>query len=172
MKKYLKIEKAQLNTLSWRMEMPCGLMLLVGLLAASPLGGMFLNNYTALFANLTGLLAMLNGLMVEKYLYRALMAAGYVVQNKSRILSAIPMALDIIAAAVERVMRVLFGLPEFVIQSIKLIVLNSSQEVRELQSELTVVRFEISGLVQRGLPGVQLFDDVFWRLPPAGLAVV
>jgi hypothetical protein len=93
-------------------DLPFVFMILVGLLAASPLGGtVIFNNGVPLAGNVSSILGLFNSLILDRYFYRGLMTAGYIVQNQSKIIAAIPVAIKMISEAVERVIWTLFGLP-------------------------------------------------------------
>src|SRR5512137_1807524 len=85
-------------------EMPSELVILIGLLAVSPLSSSLLfDRGIPLPANLATLFGLVNSLILERYFYRGMMTIGYIIQYHSKVMAAIPVALQIISDAIDRV---------------------------------------------------------------------
>jgi hypothetical protein len=112
-------------------------------------------------ANLISLFSLANSLILERYFYRFLMMLGYAIQYRSKVMAAIPVALQIIAEAISRIIRVLFTTPERIHfhlrqNRVKALIIKSLKYSGDR-------RREIEGLVQRGWLIIQGSDDFFWR---------
>jgi hypothetical protein len=96
-------------------EMPSELVILIGLLAVSPLSSSLLfDRAIPLPANLATLFGLVNSLILERYFYRGVMTVGYIIQYHSKILAAIPVALQIMSEAIDRIITALFAVPEYI----------------------------------------------------------
>jgi hypothetical protein len=136
-----------------------------GLLVASPLGSLLIfHNGVLLPANLVTLLSLINSLVLDGYLYRTVMAACYVLRFQSKVLSAIPLLWHFLLQAVERVVRVLFTLPESLYRCSRLIIRSVVHNTAKYPpASLNYLDIRIRGRVQTDLLRLQKVDDLFWR---------
>jgi hypothetical protein len=149
---------------SW-MKMPATLALGGGLLVASPLGSLLIfHNCVMLPANLVTVLSLINSLVLDGYLYRTVMAACYVLRFQSKVLAAIPLLWHFLLQAVERVVRVLFSLPESLCRCSRLIIRSVMNNTAKYPpATLNYLDIRIRGRVQADLIRLQKVDDLFWR---------
>jgi hypothetical protein len=165
MNKYFTTQKARLAKINSGLEMPSILIVGLGLLAASPLGGtVAFNSAAPLPVNLASLTGIINSLILERYFYRALMMAGYVVQYHSKVITAIPMALQMIIEAVERMIRVVFTLPDQVYFQTRRRVIDVEMELNTARQRfLKNSQIKNKGWAPRSVLKVQITDDFFWQ---------
>jgi hypothetical protein len=156
----------KINSSSYRkqIELP-GVFICFIFLAITPVSGAISFFSGALWqANLVALGSLLNGLICDRSVYQATMTTGYLIQNRSKIISAIPMAFQIICQAVERVCRVLFGLPSVIFYQLK-----ESVEMTDNTLQMSGLSYsknsgiETEGWVKKNLLKDHLTDDFFWH---------
>lgn len=149
-------------------EMPSELVILIGLLAVSPLStSLLFDRGIPLPANLVTLFSLVNSLILERYFYRGMMTIGYIIQYHSKVMAAIPVALQMISEAIDRVVSALFTLPENIYLYSRLIAVKVEDNLKlNNQKCLSDSRVEIGGLVQSSLLKAQVTDDFFWHPAP------
>lgn len=146
-------------------EMPSELVILIGMLAVSPLSSSLLfDRGIPLPANLATLFGLVNSLILERYFYRGMMTVGYIIQYHSKVMAAIPVALQIISEAIDRVVTALFTLPGNIYLYSRLIAVKVEENLKiNNQKCLSASRVEIGGVVQNSLLKLQVTDDFFWH---------
>ena len=118
-------------------------------------------------ANMATLFGLVNSLILERYFYRGMMTVGYIIQYHSKVMAAIPVALQIISEAIDRIVTALFTLPESVYLYCRVIAVKVEDHLKiNNQKSLNTSRVEIGGVVQSGLLKVQVTDDFFWHPEP------
>ena len=118
-------------------------------------------------ANLATLFGLVNSLILERYFYRGMMTVGYIIQYHSKVLAAIPVALQIINDAIDRIVTALFTLPENIYLYCRMIAVKVEDVLKiNNQKSVNASQVEISGVVQSGLLKVQVTDDFFWHPEP------
>jgi hypothetical protein len=138
---------------------------LIGLLAVSPLSSsMLFDRGIPLPANLVTLFSLVNSLILERYFYRGMMTIGYIIQYHSKVMAAIPVALQIIDEAIDRVVTALFTLPADIYFYSRMIAIKAEDNLKlNSQKCLSASREEIGGVVQNSLLKAQVTDDFFWH---------
>ncbi len=80
---------------------------------AVPPGGSFAADIARFFTPaFWSLLTTIDFLLFDRYVFRGIMAIGYVLQNRGRLLAAVPMALMLVCQLVEIAFGMIFGFPE------------------------------------------------------------